>query len=118
MNREAFEAVGDHRARRAAGLEVRAEHEVIDHELRTAAKEVLQGCRSGISLKTVLLIYTYPGQGLAPFRQFVAATREFLLGLEQIEPGGEPFLPAASLVCHGEILGVGWIGVVSDACRG
>jgi hypothetical protein len=45
----------------------------------------------------------HPGQGLALFGQFVAAPGQFLLGLQQLESCGEPFLASACRVFgHGD----------------
>ena len=88
----AVEAVGDRRARRAAGREVRAEHEVVDEQLRAPAEEVGQGRRAVLGLEPVLLLDGDPGQRLAPAGELVAAARQLLLGLQHLEAGGEPLL--------------------------
>ena len=103
VDREAFEAIRDHRAGRAPGLEVGTEHEVIDQQLRAAAEQVLERGGAGVGLEPVLLIYAHPGQGLALLREFVAAAGEFLLRFEKLEPGVEPLLTCADLVCHCDV---------------
>src|SRR6187455_2902755 len=100
MHRKAFEAVRDHRAGRASRLEVGSKHEVIDQQLGTAAEQVLERGGARVGLEAVLLIYAYPGQGLALLRQFDAAAREFLLRLEELESRVEPLLTCSGLVGH------------------
>ena len=92
MDRESVEAVRNHRAGRTSRLVVGPEHEVVDQELRAAAEQIRQRAVL-VRLESVLLIDPDPRQRLALLRQFVAAAREFLLGLEQIEPCVRAILP-------------------------
>jgi len=73
---------------------------VVDEELRAPAKEVCQRGAPFIGLESVLLVDPNPRQPLTPPRQLVAAPRELLLLLEQLEPGCKPFLSTDYLVLH------------------
>jgi len=75
----------------AAGGEVRPEHEVVDEELRASSEEICQRGAPLVGLEVVPLVDLHPGQFLPLARQIVAAPREFLLRLEQLEPRCEPF---------------------------
>src|SRR5262249_30531200 len=83
----------NHRAGRTAAAVVRAEHEVIDDELRAAAEQFRQGRTAFLGVESVGLVDGHPGQRLPALRQLVAAPRELLLGLEQAAPRGKPLLP-------------------------
>src|ERR1700761_4713946 len=100
MDYEAVEPVRDRRAGGTPRRVVGPEHEVIDEELRTPSEEV---CRRGapfIGLESVLLVAPNPRQFLPPLRQFVAAPRELLLRLEQLEPRRQPLLTCPGLMCR------------------
>jgi len=73
---------------------------VVDEELRAPAEEVWQRGAPRVGLEAVLLVDANPWQLLPPPRQLVAATREFLLRLEQLQPRREPLL-----ACPGHVLG-------------
>src|SRR5262245_30996282 len=96
---ESVEAVRDRRAGRAAGGEVRPEHEVVDEELRAPPEEVCQRGAPPVGLESIRLVDPNPRQLLSPPRQLVAAPRALLLRLEQLEPRGAPLLP-----CPGPVL--------------
>src|SRR2546425_1228219 len=95
----AVEPVRDRRAGRTPGRVVRPEHEVVDEELRAPSEEVCQRGAAFIGLESVFLIDPEPRQLLTSPCQLVAAPRKLLLGLEQLEPRGEPVLP-----CPGRVL--------------
>src|SRR5262245_36255915 len=96
---ESVEAVRDRRAGRAAGGEVRPEHEVVDEELRAPPEEVRQRGAPPVGLESIRLVDPDPRQLLPPPRQLVAAPRELLLRLEQLEPRCEPLF-----ACPGPVL--------------
>jgi hypothetical protein len=98
---EAIEAVRDHRARRAPGLVVGPEHEVIDQQLRTPRKEIGERSAPCLGFKAVRLVDLDPWQRLAAARQLVAAPREFLLRCKQLEPLGQPGFTGRGGVCCG-----------------
>ncbi len=89
---EAVEAVGDRRAHRAAARVLRPEHEVVHEELGAAAEEVRERRAPLVGLERVLLFDTDPRELLPLLRELVSAAGVVLLGLEQLEPGGEPLL--------------------------
>jgi hypothetical protein len=99
MDGDAVEAVGDGGAGRAAGRVVGPEHEVIDKELRPPPKKVRQRGVAFVGLESILLPYRNPRKFLATARDLVAAIRQFLLLLEQVEPGGKPLFTRSGLVC-------------------
>jgi hypothetical protein len=87
MDDGAIEAVRDRRAARTPCLEVRPEHEVIDEQLRASSEEIGERRCAFVGLEAVFLVDSNPGQLLPLPRQFVAASRQRLLGLEQLESG-------------------------------
>ena len=96
----AVEAVGDRRARRAAGLVLRPQHEVVDEELRAAGKQVREGCGATLGLEGVFLVDAHPRQ-LASFpRELVTPARVLLLRLQQLTARLQPLL-ACPLAAHG-----------------
>src|SRR5688572_14177682 len=95
---EPVEAVRDRRARRTSGLVVGAEHEVVNQELRVSSEEISEGCFSFVSVESILLGDSNPGQLLPPPRQIIARSRQFLLGLEQLESCCEPFFTGSSFM--------------------
>src|SRR6266478_9424604 len=102
---EPVEAVRDRGAGRAPGGVVGPEHEVIDEELRAPPEQTRQRSAPLISIKSILLINPNPRQLLPPPSQLVAAPREFLLCLEQLEPRGEPLFACPNpLGCHCSLL--------------
>ena len=72
----------------------RAEHEMVDQELRAAGEKVASEA-GPLGLEAVLLVDPDPGQGLALAGHLVAPAGERLLGLKQVEAGGQPFLAGA-----------------------
>src|SRR6185437_14666401 len=101
-------AVRDHRARRTAGRVVGAEHEVIDEELRAAAKQVGERSAARLGVESISLVDADPGQLAALPRELVAAPGELLLGREQLDPRGPPFL-ACSGRMRGHQLSLRWV---------
>src|SRR5205085_5800272 len=53
---------------------------------------------SFVGLEAVLLVDSNPWQLLPSTRQLVATARQFLLGLEQLQPGCKPLLTCSSLI--------------------
>ena len=98
----AVEAVGDRRAGRTSCRELGSEHEVIDEQLRASSEEIGEGCCALVGLETVRLVDANPGQFLPPVRQFVAAPRQRLLFLQQLQPRCKPLFTCSSLMIgHG-----------------
>lgn len=62
---------------------------MVDEELRAPAKEIRQGSAPLVGVELVFFVDLYPGQLLAPLREFVATPRELLLRLEEVESCGE-----------------------------
>jgi len=84
VHSEAIEAVRNSRTSWAAACVPRAEHKVVDKELRASLEEIGEGRRAIIGLETVLLVDSNPRQLLPPLCQFVATPCQLLLGLEQL----------------------------------
>src|ERR1700759_5526863 len=101
MDGETVEAIGDRRARRTAARVLGSEHEVIDEELRAAAEQVGQRRGAGFGRKSVVLLDGDPWQPLALTGKGVAVAGQLLLGLKQIETGGEPLRATAGGVGGG-----------------
>ncbi len=95
VDSEAVEPVGDRRARRAAALVLRSEHEVVDEQLRAPPEEVGQHGAPFVGRESVLLVDPDPRQLLASPRQLVAAPRQLFLRLEQSELCGQPLFPVS-----------------------
>src|SRR6266568_1137126 len=94
----AVEAVRDRRAGRAPCGVLGPEHEVVGEQLRASCEQIGEGRRALVGLEAVLLVDAHPGQLLPPPRQFVAASRQRLLGLEQLQPGRQPLFTGSGLV--------------------
>jgi hypothetical protein len=105
VNLNAIESVSDRRAGGTGSGVVRAEHEVVNKQLCAPAKQVRQQRASFVSIKAILLINGHPRQCLPPLRQFIAAPREILLSLEQLEPLGKPLLACSGPVHHSSPFG-------------
>src|SRR3954463_4152144 len=90
MRDEAVEAIGDRRARRAACGVIRAEHEMVDEELRAPSEQLWQRRAALLGIEAVLFVDTDPRQLLSPARELIATPRQLLLGFQQLEPGGKP----------------------------
>src|ERR1051325_10003549 len=95
---EPVKAVRDRRAGRTAGGVVGPGHEMVDEELRAPAEEIGQRGAPLIGIEPVLFVDRDPGQLLPPPPELVAASREFLLRLEQFEPRRKPLFACPSLV--------------------
>ena len=96
---KAVEPVRDRRAGRTPRRVVGPEHEVVDEELRAPSEEVCQRGAPLVGLESILLVDPDPRQLLPPLRQLVAAPRELLLRLEQLEPRCKPLF-----TCSGHVL--------------
>jgi hypothetical protein len=81
---DAVDCVRYRRAGRTASLIARAEHEVVDHELRAAVEQLRQRARAVVCVEAVLLLDSDPGQ-LAPLPcQLVTQAGVLLLASEQL----------------------------------
>src|SRR4029453_4620671 len=99
MKRGAVEAVRRIRTAGAAGLRPagrrRAEHEVVDDELRAPVEELGQRLAPLVRVELVLLLDRHPGELLPPARKLVAAPRQLLLLGEERGPGLQPLVAGA-----------------------
>src|SRR5262249_6239587 len=77
------ECVGDRRADSASRRVGRAEHEVVDEQLRAAVEELGEGLLAVLSVERVVLLHLHPGELPALARELVAAARELLLLLQE-----------------------------------
>ena len=71
---------------------------MVDEELRATSEEIGEGRLALIGLEAILLVDSNPGQLLPLLRQLIAAPRQFLLGLEQLQPSCKPLFTRSSLV--------------------
>ena len=114
----AGDAVGDRRAAWTTFGPVRIEHEVIHEHLRTPAEQIAQRRIAVFGGEPIVLLNPHPGQLLPPARQFVAAPRQRLLGLEQLQPGRKPFFTCSGLVIgHCFSPSCGCSGAGRGSCR-
>src|SRR5919199_2474477 len=101
MHGRAVEAVRGVRAAHAAGVgpavDRRAEHEVVDQELRAPVEELGQRLRSVLGLEAVRLLDRDPRQLLPLAGELVAPTGELLLLRQQRDAGGQPLLASSGL---------------------
>src|SRR6266498_5974754 len=98
MDRVRSDGVGDRGADGAARLVRRAEHEVVDEQLRATVEELGERLRPRLGLEAVVLLDRHPGE-LPPLpRELVAASGELLLFGEQLLAGRIEFLLCADLV--------------------
>src|SRR5436305_5202170 len=88
----AVEPVGNRRAGRASGGVIRAEHEMIDEQLRTPVEQLSERLVARTGLKAIVLVDLHPRERLPPPGNFVALPGQRLLGFEQIEPLLQPLL--------------------------
>ena len=65
VNGESVETVGDRGAGRAACPVIRSEHEVIDHQLRSALKELVQCHAAVVGVESIVAFDAHPRQRLA-----------------------------------------------------
>src|SRR6266545_2001265 len=95
------------------GVEVGAEHEVVDEQLRPPAEQVGQRRGALVGVEHVLLVEADPWELLPHPGQLLAAARQLLLGREQLQPRREPFLPGSGLVIGHRPSFLGYIDGVS-----
>src|ERR1043165_2900213 len=72
---------------------------MVDEELRSPSKEIGERDVSLVDVESILLVHSNPRELLPPLCDLVAASCQFFLGLEQLEPRREPFVP-----CSGHML--------------
>ena len=80
-------SVGDRGVDRAAGLVARAEHEVVDQQLRSAVEQFGQRRGSVLGLQRVLLVDAHPRKLPPQARELVAPPGVLLLAGEQLPRG-------------------------------
>ena len=97
---EAVEPVGNRRAGCTPRRVVGPEHEVVEEELRAPSEELCQRGAPLVGLESILLVDANPRQVLPPPCQLVAAPRELLFRLEQLEPSCEPILTCPGHMCR------------------
>src|SRR2546423_484399 len=107
MDRVRSDGVGDRGADGAAGLVRRAEHEVVDEQLRATVEELGERLRPRLGFEAVVLLDRHPGK-LPPLpRELVAATGELLLLREQFLARCLPLLPGSDLAVRHHIASLG-----------
>src|SRR5262249_19254228 len=81
------------------------EHEVVDQELRAAAKQVGQRSAALVGVEAIGVVDAHPRQRLPSLRQLVAAPGELLLRRQQLQPRRQPFLTRANrMLAHVALL--------------
>src|SRR5687768_3071076 len=76
----------------------RAEHEVVDEQLRAPVEELRQRPRPILGLEAVLLLEPHPGQPSPLTSQFIVLTGELLLAPAEILASGKPLLARPDFV--------------------
>src|SRR5436190_10676265 len=119
MRQHSVEAVGRRRAGRTAGRVVRAEHEVVDDQLRARLEKVREGARAADSIEAVFILQLDPGQLPPLLSQLVTEPGVLLLPSEQRSPRREPLFACSHLVInHRRLLSSerrGWFGTKERA---
>src|SRR5262245_20590377 len=90
MDGDAIEIVCPERARLAAFLPVRPEHEVIDNELRAPVEQPGERELAAWPLEPIGLLHPLPRHRHAPLRQLIALPCELLLRRQQLQPRLQP----------------------------
>src|SRR5262249_45091181 len=98
VGQDAVHAVGDRRARRTTRRVGRAEHEVIDEELRAAIEQLGEDLLARLGLETILLLELDPGQLAARPGELVAEPGMLLLTREQRLAGSDPLFAGSDSV--------------------
>src|ERR1051325_2122432 len=98
MHGDPVEAVRNRRTARTPGFVVRSEHEMINEKLRATLKEVCQRSAPFVGFEPILLPNGNPRQFLSLSCDLVAAPRQFLFGLEQLQARGEPLIACSGFV--------------------
>jgi hypothetical protein len=102
MEMRLVEPVGDGRTARTTFVPVGVEHEVVHEQLRPAVEQVGERGFAAFGVEEVVLVDPHPRQ-LAPLAgNVVVESGQFLLGLEQLEPGFEPLVARSNpAIGHG-----------------
>src|SRR5262249_13347303 len=100
VNHVSLEVVRPERAALAADLRVRAEHEMINHELRAALEEILEGLLAARAVEDVALVHALPGERAARFGERFTRLREFLFLCEERLACNSPVCGANDRVCR------------------
>src|ERR1041385_1946744 len=98
MRKDAVDAVGHRRARRAADLVARPEHEVVDQQLGATVEELAARLLAVVGVEAVFLLDRHPRQLASLPRELVAEARVLLLADEQLLAGGSPLLARSDRV--------------------
>src|SRR5450755_4651996 len=96
----AVKGVRRRRTGRAARRIGRAEHEVVDDQLRAPVKQFWQGLGPVVGAEAVFLLDRHPGE-VAPLRsELVAAARQFFFLRKQLVASRKPLLACRDFVLH------------------
>src|SRR3546814_13163109 len=88
---------------------VRAEHEVLDHQLAATLEQLAQENRAAGIVKAIVLRKASPGQLPTLFAERIALAGELFLFLQMGAVGGQPVLIGYDLVrCHVDLRGADW----------
>src|SRR5438093_8486583 len=98
MRERPVEAVGRRRTGRTASRVVRAEHEVVDDELRASVEELRECAWATGRVEAVLLLHGDPRQLPPQLCQLVTELSVFLLASQQRRPRSEPVLACSDIV--------------------
>ncbi|NYJ15087.1 hypothetical protein GGI64_006192 [Rhizobium leguminosarum] len=93
--------IGQEGAAGAAGIPIRAEHEMIDQKLAAAVKEIGERLLSLGRVEDVILIDLHPGQRQPFGVDAVAQLRRLLFLQQQGTAGFDPLLTGHNLILHG-----------------
>jgi hypothetical protein len=90
--------VGDRRVDRAARLVARAEHEVVDEQLRSSVEQLGERLLAVVGIEAVLLLHPHPWQLASLPRELIAEPGVLLLAYQQPLASGQPFLACSDVV--------------------
>src|SRR5262245_48962140 len=98
MNGDPVEIISPERTTRASLFPVRRKHEMVDHQLASAFKQLRQGHLSIRPFKDIVLFYLDPGQLPALPAQLIAETSKLFLLAQKLFSGLQPFVCRNDLV--------------------
>src|SRR6516162_9743685 len=92
MDIDPVEIISPERTTRASLFPVRRKHEMIDHQLASALKQLRQGRLSVRPFKDIILLYLDPGQFPALPAQLIAETSKLFFLDQKLFSRLEPFV--------------------------
>lgn len=90
MSVDTVEVIGPEGTTRTALFPIRAEHEVVDQQLRMRAEEVGERDKAVLAGEAVSLVYSNFRQGAAAGGKCIARAHMGLFGVQKVQTGVQP----------------------------